>query len=237
MTDTEPRPLHWQAVPKAPSLLDTEVHLWRLRLDRGDQHSDTADMALLSAEQRARLQRLRSPLHRQRWLRVQAGCRRILGSYVGAAADRLVLCYGPAGKPMLAGPRPGPEFNLTTTGDLALLAISARLPVGVDCEFERERAHLLDIARRMLGPDTERRLAAMDGPARRRAFFLHWTALEARVKADGRGLARYRQPDLPGLAIGHALAGVANGRTAICAVARQSLPPPALWRTLEMQHD
>jgi len=230
-------PLHaltWQTVADPPPLQTNALHLWRLPLTSGD---DSADLALLSDGQRQRLGRLRSPVHRRRYLRTQAGCRRILARYVAQPPGALEFHRGAAGKPFLAAAIRHPEFNLTNSGDLALLAVSAALPVGVDCELERERRDPLAIARRMLDPDAQRDLARRSGRDRLRAFHLHWTALEARVKADGRGLARHREPDLPALVVRHAIAGELGGCTAVCAVARVDLPPPERWLALQWAGD
>ena len=232
MHPADPPELRWRQTSDAAPLTPGALHLWRIHT--AGSPDDPAALALLSERQRQRWQRLRTPVLRARYLHAQAGCRRILGSYLAVPPADIALVYGAAGKPALADPDKAIEFNLTTTGDLALLAISADLAVGVDCELERDRPELLAIAARMLEPDQVRALAAVSPHRQQRAFYLAWTALEARVKEDGRGLARRRAADSPGLEIAHVLAGICNGVTAICAVARRSLPPPAEWQALEL---
>ena len=217
-----------------PALTGSALHVWRLPLSVGDEHADDADLAVLSPRQLERMRRLIQPLHRRRYLRTQASCRRILALYVGVEAASLSFGYGPAGKPAIRCAETAPEFNLTTAGDLALLAISAAQPVGIDCELERMRSDLLGVAARMFTADALASLAGLSDAARQRAFYLHWTALEARVKADGRGLARHREPDPPGLTVAHALAGEVTGQVAVCAVARQALPTPDQWHALQL---
>lgn len=180
------------------------------------------------------MQRLRSAEHRRRYLRTHTGCRRILALYLDIDPAEISFGYGPAGKPTITSHDRSPEFNLTNSGELALLAVSAEEPVGIDCELERTRGDLLAIARRMFSPEAEQTLAALPPATRLRQFHLHWTALEARVKADGRGLARHREPDPPGLAIAHAIADEIDGRSAVCAVARCALPPADQWQTLQL---
>lgn len=234
MSETQPFQLRWRTTRLPPALTGSALHVWRLPLSVGDEHADDADLAVLSPRQLERMRRLIQPLHRRRYLRTQASCRRILAHYVGVAAGSLSFRYGPAGKPAIRCAETAPEFNLTTAGDLALLAISAAQPVGIDCELERMRSDLLGVAARMFTADALASLAGLSDAARQRAFYLHWTALEARVKADGRGLARHREPDPPGLTVAHALAGEVTGQVAVCAVARQALPTPDQWHALQL---
>ena len=234
MSAMQPFKLRWRTVSRAPTLTDADLHVWRLSLSDDDGRADDADAALLCPRQRERLRRLIQPLHRRRYLRTQADCRRILAAYVGIDAGSLRFRYGPPGKPGLDGMGTPPDFNMTTSGDLALLAVSATWPVGIDCEVERSRADLLGIAARMFSADAHASLIGLTGAARQRAFYWHWTALEARVKADGRGLARHREPTPTGLNVGHALAGEDAGRVALCAVARQALPAPERWLGLQL---
>lgn len=237
MSETQPFKLRWRTTRLPPALTGSELHVWRLPLSVGDEHADDADLAVLSLRQLERMQRLIQPLHRRRYLRTQAGCRRILAHYVGVEAGSLSFRYGPAGKPAIDCSGTPPEFNLTTAGDLALLAVSATQPVGIDCELERMRSDFLGVAARMFTADAIATLAGLSDAARQRAFYLNWTALEARVKADGRGLARYREPGPPGLTVAHALAGEVAGQVAVCAVARQALPTPYQWHALQLAND
>ena len=237
MSETQPFQLRWRATHLPPALSSSELHVWRLPLAVGDEHTEDADLAVLSPPQLERMQRLVQPLHRRRYLRTQANCRRILARYVGVEAGSLSFRYGPAGKPAIDYAGPAPEFNLTTAGDLALLAVSATHPVGIDCELDRMRSDLLGVATRMFTTDAIASLTRLSDAARQRAFYLHWTALEARVKADGRGLARHREPGPPDLTVAHALAGEVAGQVAVCAVARQALPTPDQWQALQLASD
>jgi 4'-phosphopantetheinyl transferase len=223
--------LRWRIVAGAPAIAPGGLHLWRLPLEKLDE---TAALALLSQRQRGRWERLRTAPLRRRYLGAQAGCRRVLGSYLGLSPDAVQLRYGPAGKPDLNHRDSALQFNLTTTGDLALLAVRAELPVGIDCELERERPDLLGIAARMLEPAQTQALAGLPAQQRLRAFYLAWTALEARVKEDGRGLTKRGAPDTPGLRIAHALAGSCGGATAVCAVAGAALPQHSQWEALQL---
>jgi 4'-phosphopantetheinyl transferase len=238
MFDPSPAGLQWKQASRAPQPAPDALHLWRIDLHRGDAADDARGLATLSSHQRARHDRLRSPVHRRRYLRTQAGCRAVLAGYLGVEPAAVAFRYGPAGKPELAGDAgAGLRFNLTGTDDLALLAVGVDLPLGVDCEGVHPRSDLHGIAKRMFAPEVATRLAELPSAHQLFQFYLHWTALEARVKADGRGLAGYRDADLPGLAVAHAMVDVVGTPAYVCAVARQQLPAPARWQALGLAVD
>ena len=222
----------WQGQSGPPPLGPGDLHLWRIQIAAADG-SDARLLGLLGADEQARLQRLANATLRARYARAHADLRRILGLYLDLPPAEIAFAQGPHGKPALAASQNPArlEFNLTGSGDLALLAISLDVPVGVDCEQIRPCRELLGIARRMFSPEVAQALVDMREPERLDAFYTAWTAMEAEVKADGRGLfgprdrraaATLRTPDavhfcpMPGF---------------IAAVVRQDLPPAEQWGT------
>jgi len=208
-----------------------ELHLWKIPCGR-DGGSPEDLWSLLSARERAKAERLHLSSHRERYVRAHAGLRRILAHYLNLSPQHIVFSYGSVGKPTLAKDPTGIQFNLTTSADLALMAVCRDLPVGIDCEQLRPRSELESIARRMFSPEEIERIAAAPEGERARLFTLAWTGLEARVKADGRGLFRRRDlPPMPRLEVAHCL----PQQGFIAAVARAELPGVPEWRTLLLQ--
>jgi 4'-phosphopantetheinyl transferase len=186
---------------------------------------------LLSAGESERAGRLRFDHHRARYVRAHAALRRILSGYIGIEPRRIGLRYGAAGRPYLDGICPDLDFNLTTSGDLALVGLSLGKPVGVDCEQVRERRDMAGIAKRMFTSEEASRITVAAREERLELFHIAWTALEAEVKVDGRGLAARTQPgDLGRLQVGHCVPAPGF----IAAVARRDLPPVADWIALEL---
>jgi 4'-phosphopantetheinyl transferase len=129
----------------------------------------------------------------------------------GVRPKQLRFEYGPHGKPSLpaiAGPydaeangvraqasreghgreaSPPLEFNLSHSGEVALLALSTA-PVGIDLEPIRPLTDALAIARRTFPPAIADELAGLQGSHLLTRFFHHWTALEARVKLHGEAI-------------------------------------------------
>ena len=87
---------------------------------------------------------------------------------------------GPHGKPQLVGAPV--RFNLSHSGDLALIALTARAEVGVDVERTSRRSSAVE---RTL-TDGER--ATLDGRDRHTQLLRLWCRKEALAKASGGGL-------------------------------------------------
>jgi 4'-phosphopantetheinyl transferase len=108
--------------------------------------------------------------------------REILAHYLGADSRGLSIVRDPNGKPVLQ-----PDvlaFNVSHSGDLALIAVSRVGPLGIDVERERAEVATVDLARRYF---TRSEAALVE--ANPRTFFRIWTRKEAWAKAQGLGLA------------------------------------------------
>lgn len=206
------------------------MHLWRIDTGEGGADLDRC-RTQLSEAQHARVEALRHEAHRARYIRALAGLNRILAAYLDRPHGQIRIERHPTGKPYLDGADRWLSFSFSHSGDLALVALStgADAALGVDCEWIRPRANLLAIARRLFEPATVAELEAVPEPERLERFHIAWTALEADVKCDGRGLFRPRPPGTTAPEIAH----VVPAPGYIAAVARARLPPIATWRMLE----
>ena len=147
-----------------------EVHIWRVRLNRGEASPPTAAEAAHAA-------RLATPPLRRRYLRAHAALRDILGSVTAAPLD---FALQEKGKPYLAS-APGIRFNLAHSREVALVAVTLDVEVGVDVERVRPLGEYAAIAQRYF-PE------GYTVPTSVREFFRHWTRFEALLKAHGAGL-------------------------------------------------
>ena len=161
-------------------LHDDAVHVWRVELDR-------VEPATLSADERARAARFARDIDRARFVASRTALRRVLGDYLGYAAELVSFRYGARGKPSL-DLEPAPlDFNLSHSRGVALVAVARARAVGVD--VERHRAVDPDaLAASCFSPAEQRALAAIAPRDRLAAFFRGWTRKEALIKAHGDGL-------------------------------------------------
>jgi len=188
-----------------------------------DEGADASPLwALLSAREQGRASRIRLARQRSAYLRVHAGLRLILAGYLGQAPERIRFEQGPQGKPSLPGAL---EFNLTTSGDLALVALRWRWPLGIDCERTLANRDHLAIARRLFAPAEVEHLRRARDEDRPSLFTRYWTALEARVKLDGRGL--FQPP--PAAAIPSEVIHFTPQAGYLAAIASPQPPPLASW--------
>ena len=202
-----------------------DLHLWKIECGAAGAALN-GQWSLLSGAERTRAGRFHQECHRNRYARAHAGLRRVLSRYINVRPQDIVFQHGSAGKPDLTAKNGRLQFNLTTSVDLALVAVCREYPVGVDCEQIRLDRSLIAIAQRMFRPEDAQEVAAAPEDERPTTFCRFWTALEASVKADGRGLFRSRdQSTMPSLDVGHCVP--AEGF--IAAVARTALPPAETW--------
>ena len=169
--------------------------------------------AHLSRQEQQRHDALRRPDDRERFLLGRGALRRLLGNWLGLAPVAVPIASGPHGKPRCPG---GPEFNVSHSGDLILLVLHPVRPVGVDVERVRPGLPWRLIARRVLPPHECEALEALGDAAPSAAadaFLAAWCRLEARLKADGRGLAGLG--DVGGLGGAGASRGSGDGAPAL----------------------
>jgi phosphopantetheinyl transferase len=115
----------------------------------------------------------------------------VLGRYLRREPGEIELETRAGGKPRLALPG-GPSFNLSHTGGLALIAVSAE-EVGVDVERVDPSRNIEGVARWAFGADVAAELSRLPERARATAFYARWTAHEARAKLTGEGIGGVRR--------------------------------------------
>lgn len=204
-----------------------ELHLWRIDLDEPGSNLRN----ILSGDEKERAQHFIDPQDRARFVRTRGALRMILARYLEQEPRGLVFGYGPQGKPFVESPTTALSFNLTHMDQLALLVFTWDCAIGIDVEQIRERVNALAIARRLFPADAIRELDQLGDGERSEAFYRHWTALEARLKAQGKGIFSGPQDD-PGFDIHHFvpeagwIAAIAMDRT---------VPPPEQWVSWRFQ--
>jgi 4'-phosphopantetheinyl transferase len=175
----------WVRGPAAPRAAADEVHVWRIALDPSAAEV-AASATLLSPDERERAARFRFDADRRRYTVARAALRRLLGRYLERPPAGLHFDYGAYGKPFL--PDAGRlRFNLSHSGELALLGVALGRELGVDVERESDRHADAGVARRFFAPEELAALEPLAADAWRRGFFACWTRKEAYVKALGAG--------------------------------------------------
>ena len=165
-----------------------DVHVWRAALDVSDLEHARLAGALSPGEVRRAL-RLRTAPARRTFVVARGILRFILSRYHGVHPAALRFADGGHGKPVLAGVgAEGPHFNVSHSGSLALDALRADGPVGVDVERMRPDFDWEQPAAQVLSRREGAELRALPPGDRRAGFFSCWTRKEAILKACGDGL-------------------------------------------------
>ncbi|NJM71099.1 MAG: 4'-phosphopantetheinyl transferase superfamily protein [Scytonema sp. RU_4_4] len=184
----------WLPASADLTLLQDEVHVWRIDLDRPETQLQHLS-ATLSSDEVCRAKRFYKELHRQRFIAGRGILRTILGRYLGIEPQQLQFCYEPSGKPVLADTLANSKlwFNLTHSQGLALCAVSCDRLVGVDLEYIRPISDVLALAKRYFSPGEYAVMCGLSPHQMQQVFFRYWTCKEAYLKATGVGLAQLEQ--------------------------------------------
>lgn len=175
-------------------LKNTRIDIWQYPL-----HTEFSEAkSLLSPDELTRAQRYHFTRHQRRFTIARAMLRLILARYCATPAHKLKFEQTKYGKPWLTN-TPELQFNLSHSGDMALLAVGHHYPLGIDLEFFTDRPyegignHMLSITENKALKSTPKALKAL-------AFFHMWAQKEALIKACGLGLSYPTQQfDVPAL--------------------------------------
>jgi 4'-phosphopantetheinyl transferase len=169
------------------AVTDPDVKIWCVLLAVSAPELEQLSALLSSAEQ-TRAARFHFARDRSRYVAARGMLRVMLGNFLGIAPAAVALESGPYGKPLLADSFSDVHFNLTHSGDLALIAIARDLIPGVDIESLDRDVDYDGLARRFFCVREYAELQLIPEAYRKRAFLACWTRKEAVAKAVGQGL-------------------------------------------------
>jgi 4'-phosphopantetheinyl transferase len=167
-----------------------EIHVRSVRLDAGPRRLAVLRAHLTDAE-REREERLLRPGSRDRFVAARGWLREALAERLGLSPGDVPIERGPNGKPRLHRSADAGDlrFNVSHSGDWALLALADGCEVGADIERREPRRDLAALARRVLAPsELAAWEATADDAARADRFFAIWSRKEAYAKGLGEGL-------------------------------------------------
>jgi len=152
------------------------VEVWQAGLVQPPELVDRL-ASMLSDEERERAARLASA---PRWIVARAALRIVLAGHLGVHPSDVEFASGAHGKPEIFGS--ALRFNLSHSGDLALIALTAKAEVGIDVERTSRRSGAIE---RTL---TAGERANINGRDRHTQLLQIWCRKEALAKAGGGGL-------------------------------------------------
>jgi 4'-phosphopantetheinyl transferase len=181
-------PLAWSPAATLPVLAESELHVWRASLDLSCAILNRLENTL-NAQEKKRAERFLVPHARDRFVAARGILRKLLGAYLGLAAAKVTLSYGPQGKPFLS-----PEhnsricFSVSHSHGMGLFVFASGQEVGVDIEQVKSNFRGMEIASHFFSEEETAGLAKLPPKLAEEAFFGCWTRKEAYIKARGQGL-------------------------------------------------
>jgi len=176
----------WSHPPDDLDLHSHQVDIWRVFLD---PRVDSVRLfeSSLSADESQRAASFHFAADRDRFIIAHGCLRDILARYLHCEPGQLSFFAGEYGKPALGDKKI--DFNISHSGDYALIAIAHERRVGIDVESVRQDIEFENIADRYFSPKEVSELMVFPPEQRATAFFNCWTRKEAYIKAHGLGLS------------------------------------------------
>jgi len=177
---------NWTHPPDSLNLESDHVDIWRLSLNLLVGSVKLTE-STLSADETERVARFHFEVDKNRFLVTHSALRKILGRYLHRDPAELKFSLNQYGKPALVNS--ALEFNLSHSGDFALIAVTQRRKIGVDVERIRQGISSHVIAQQYFSKAEVAELQSLPIEQRGSAFFTCWTRKEAYIKAQGLGLS------------------------------------------------
>jgi 4'-phosphopantetheinyl transferase len=178
----------WPLSPGKVVLPHHEVHVWMVSLDVPEPIR-IGHFCNLSRDEKERAERFYFDRDRFRYIVARGVLRRLIGLYLDLNPANIQFIYSDYGKPFLDRKETALTFNVSHSGDLALLAFSYNRLIGVDVERIRPLSDAKPIAERFFSPTEYNQFITVPEKLEVEAFFNCWTRKEAYIKAIGDGLS------------------------------------------------
>lgn len=189
----------WSPDGAFPALVDGELHIWQIPLDRSEQDRSRV-FPYLSSDERDRAARFHFDVHRAQFIVGRGMLRTVLGGYLNLEPGKLTFAYGMRGKPGL--PDQSLRFNLAHSGGLGVLAVTRHRELGIDIERIRPLENWAGVMNSFFSIAEQEAIRSLPETLGLSAFFTCWTRKEAYVKATGEGIGvpldRFNVSVLPG---------------------------------------
>lgn len=166
-----------------------EVHVWLVPVEIPAERQSSVE--LLPESERERARKFHFERDRLHYIEAHVALQTILSGYTGLTPGQITFHTTEKGKPYL-DPENNPSqtfFNLSHSGDYALIAVGRGSEVGADIERHRSRIDYAQLSARFFTTAECRWLDSLPPEVRADGFFRLWSAKEALLKAWGTGLS------------------------------------------------
>jgi len=166
-----------------PFLQNDAVHVWKINLE---SHTSSEECLYINDDEKIKVGRLRTAENRKHALTMRVRLRQLLSQYLMCKPNDIEFDFGEFGKPFVKNS--SVFFNLSHSGDTALVAISLCEDLGVDIEHWRYIDNMEGMVNRNFSEAEKQQWLAVDEERQEEIFFNLWACKESFIKATGRGL-------------------------------------------------
>jgi 4'-phosphopantetheinyl transferase len=177
----------WPTTSDNVTLSEGRVDVWAVTLDSG-QDCLSECSRLLSEGEISRAERFHFEADKRRYTIARGSLRKLIGRYLKREARSITFQTNEYGKPSLEDDV-ALSFNISHSGEMAVMAFSYGRNVGIDIEFVRENIDHESLSERFFSRAEVLVLKSLDEKDRLRCFYETWTRKEAFIKAVGKGLS------------------------------------------------
>lgn len=162
------------------------IHIWYIPLN----NEELLDrfIHILSSDELQKANNFHFLRHRKAYLLRKIALRQILSKYCNIEAKHIQFKYTKNQKPYLRCNAFQLQFNITSSYNLALLAITTQTPIGVDVEHFRPIDDIMSVTKQFFSTVEISKFITLPTSKQLEAFYTIWTSKEAFVKAIGTGL-------------------------------------------------
>ena len=181
---------NWYSQDSFIDLADNDIHIWLNYLNVHEARIKHL-YPLLSNEEKERSERFKFYKHRKAFIASHGFMHTVLANYIDANANEIEFSQAEFGKPSLIEiqNKDNIQFNLSHSGNMAILAVCKHHSVGIDIEFAERKVDWRGISKRFFTMNEQEQLDKLSEEEQRQAFFQVWTRKEAHMKVTGQGLS------------------------------------------------
>jgi 4'-phosphopantetheinyl transferase len=175
----------WQAAVDWKYAVFSATDIWRVSLS-ANHHWVQQLHDILNSDEQVRAGKYLRGEDAKRFIICRAALKLLLGKYAAQPVSTIALQYGSNRKPFLQTVRGDKlHFNVTHSGDLALIAISHE-EVGIDIEQMKSNFEYLEVLDNYFSLREIKKIKDSTEPLK--LFYKLWTRKEALLKATGKGI-------------------------------------------------
>jgi len=177
-----------EIVKVKPVLSDEQVHVFLFQL--GLFNSKDL-LPCLSEDEHNRAGKLKVEQKKNQFVITRGILRRLLSSSLGKEPREIMFSYEQHCKPVINDKfnNKSVEFNISHSGDYALIAMTLENKVGVDIEEINTEIDFQSLSNRFFSEMEKKELISLDRNEQLDAFYRAWVRKESFIKAIGKGVA------------------------------------------------